>query len=334
MMSKNKNVFQREEITMSYYCDNWLFMNSSRLKKSSLAKYGMVIENHIKPYFGQWLPSEIMPEEINIFSQMLLNEKKLSSKTVRNILILFHSILSYIKKCQGEAFEQPEIIYPKGKKYPVRVLSEKEELQLTQFLFHEMEPCKFGIYLPLRTGMRLGEVCALRWRDISLETASISVCRTVQRLPQESDYPKSQGSKKTAEERYGIRTSLIVDTPKSDSSIRTIPLMQDIEILCRKFSCRKPSAYVLTGTEQCMDPRKLQRHMEKCTDACHMEGVHFHTLRHTFATRCVEAGFDMKTLSEILGHSNVATTMNLYVHPNLELKRENMNRLKVMVFPA
>ena len=65
-----------------------------------------------------------------------------------------------------------------------------------------------------------------------------------------------------------------------------------------------------------------------------MEGVHFHTLRHTFATRCVEAGFDMKTLSEILGHSNVATTMNLYVHPNLELKRENMNRLKVMVFPA
>lgn len=205
---------------------------------------------------------------------------------------------------------------------------------MTQFLLHEIEPCKFGIYLALRTGMRLGEICALRWRDISLETASISVCHTVQRLPQEPDYSEPQENENPAGKGHYIKTSLMVDTPKSDSSMRTIPLMQDIEALCKKFFCGKPSAYVLTGTEQCMDPRKLQRHMEKCTNACHMEGVHFHTLRHTFATRCVEAGFDMKTLSEILGHSNVATTMNLYVHPNLELKRENMSRLKVMVFPA
>ena len=205
---------------------------------------------------------------------------------------------------------------------------------MTQFLLHEMEPCKFGIYLALRTGMRLGEICALRWRDISLESSAISVRHTVQRLPQEPEYAEPREDGNFTEERYGIRTSLMLDSPKSDSSMRTIPLMQDIEVLCRRFSCRKPSAFILTGTEQCMDPRKLQRRLEKCTDACRIEGVHFHTLRHTFATRCVEAGFDMKTLSEILGHSNVGTTMNLYVHPNLELKRENMRRLKVMVFPA
>ena len=331
-MLKRENGFYRETAAMSYFCDNWLSLNSSRLKRSSYVKYSAEIENHIKPFFGKRLPREIVPEEINIFSRMLLEEKKLSPRTVHSILILLHSILSHIKKCQGEAFAEPEIIYPKGKKYPVRVLSKLEEMQLTQFLFHEMEPCKFGIYLALRTGMRLGEICALRWRDISLESSVICVCHTVQRLPQKEDYPELWDDKRLTAKRYGIKTSLTLGTPKSDSSMRIIPLMQDIEALCRKFPHRKPSAFILTGTEQCMDPRKLQRHLEKCADACCIEGVHFHTLRHTFATRCVEAGFDMKTLSEILGHSNVSTTMNLYVHPNLELKRKNMSRLKIMSF--
>lgn len=332
MMSKKETVFCREKAAVSYFCDNWLFMNSSRLKRSSFVKYSAEIENHIKPFFGQRRPCEIVPEEIHTFSRMLAEEKKLSPRTVHSILVLLHSILAYIKKCQGESFMEPEIIYPKTKRQSVRVLSEREELLLTEFLFQGMESCKFGIYLALRTGMRIGEICALRWCDISLESSAISVCHTVQRLPQE-DGPERSGRGKPVVDKGGIKTSLMLGTPKSDSSMRIIPLMEDIEILCRKFSYREPSAFILTGTEQCMDPRKLQRRLGKCTEACGMEGVHFHTLRHTFATRCIEAGFDMKTLSEILGHSNVATTMNLYVHPSLELKRENMSRLKVMAFP-
>lgn len=331
-MSGKEKAVCREKTVVSYFCDNWLSMNSSRLKRSSFVKYSGEIENHIKPFFGHRLPGEIAAEEIGVFSRMLLEEKKLSSGTVHSILILLHSILSYIKKCQGEAFEEPEIVYPKAKKRSARVLSEKEELRLTRLLFQKMEPCEFGIYLALRTGMRIGEICALRWCDISLESSLIFVRHTVQRLPRERGYPKPPDREELSARPCGIRTSLMLGTPKSDSSMRVIPLMQDVEALCRRFPHREPSAFILTGTGQCMDPRKLQRRLEKCAAACGMEGVHFHTLRHTFATRCVEAGFDMKSLSEILGHSNVATTMNLYVHPNLELKRENMNRLKVMVF--
>ena len=154
----------------------------------------------------------------------------------------------------------------------MRVLNENEEEILMKCLAREMNLDKFGIYLSLRTGMRIGEVCALRWRDI--------------------------------------------------------PLMPDIAKLCTRFYPGIPDAFVLTGTEQCMEPRKLQRRLKKYTEACKLKEVHFHTLRHTFATRCIEVGFDVKTLSEILGHSNVSVTLNQYVHPNMNLKRENMSRLK------
>lgn len=323
MLTESRNSFYDETAVVSYFCDNWLFMNSPRLKRSSFIKYSREIEKHIKPFFGEYMPCEILPEQINTFSRMLLDEKNLSPGTVHGILILLHSIFSYIKKCQGEAFKEPEIIYPKGKKRQVRVLGKEEEMKLVRFLFHEMESCKFGIYLALRTGMRIGEICALRWKDICMESSAIFIRHTVQRLPREEDCPELPED---------IRTSLMLGTPKSDSSMRIIPLMQDIEAICRKFPYRTPSAFILTGTSQCMEPRKLQRRLKKYTEECGIDGVHFHTLRHTFATRCVEAGFDMKTLSEILGHSNVATTMNLYVHPNLELKRKNMSRLRIRPF--
>ena len=123
----------------------------------------------------------------------------------------------------------------------------------------------------------------------------------------------------------------MIDSPKSDSSLRIIPLMPDLAVLCKRFSPGIPEAFILTGTDKCMDPRKLQRRLKNYMKECGIEGAHFHTLRHTFATRCVEAGFDVKTLSEILGHSNISITLNQYVHPNLDLKRENMSRLKTII---
>ena len=183
-----------------------------------------------------------------------------------------------------------EITYPKSFRKNTRVLDEKEETALVQLLAREMDACKFGVYLALRTGMRIGEICALRWCDISFEAAAISVCHTALRLPRGNACQADPNRSSAAAGDDGgalalSRTELVIGTPKSESSLRLIPLMPDIP-----------------------------------------------TLRHTFATRCVEAGFDVKTLSEILGHSNIGITMNLYVHPNLDLKRENMNRLKSL-FP-
>lgn len=322
---------------MACFCDRWLSANSARLKPSSRAKYRTDIENHIKPFFGEKLPGEILPEEIDGFTQSLLTGKGLSPKTVRSILTLFHSILSYTGKRSGGKLPDMEITYPKSFRKNTRVLDEKEESALVQLLAQEMDACKFGVYLALRTGMRIGEICALRWCDISFEAAAISVCHTALRLPRGNACQADPDRPSAAAGDDGgalalSRTELVIGTPKSESSLRLIPLMPDIATLCERFRPEEPEAFLLTGTDRCMDPRKLQRHLKKYLEECGIPEAHFHTLRHTFATRCVEAGFDVKTLSEILGHSNIGITMNLYVHPNLDLKRENMNRLKSL-FP-
>lgn len=309
---------------VAFFCDSWLSVNSARLKPSSAAKYRMDMENHIKPYFEGKLPCEIRPEEIEGFTRMLLTGKGLSPKTVRGILTLLRAVLSYMRKQSGENLPELEIAYPKESRKNARVLDKKEEAMLAMLLAQEMDSYKFGVYLALRTGMRIGEVCALRWRDISFESAAISVCQTVLRLPQ----------KQTDSETFrkdGFRTALVVGPPKSESSLRVIPLMPDIAALCERFRPEDPEAFLLTGTARCMDPRKLQRRLKRYLEECGIPEAHFHTLRHTFATRCVEAGFDVKTLSDILGHSNIGITMNLYVHPDLDLKRENMSRLKPMI---
>lgn len=306
---------EKEAYTFADYCEDWLTAKSSRLKASSCAKYRAEMDNHIKPYFNNKQPCEITVEEIDAFTQMLLYEKGLSTKTVRAVLTLFRSVFVYAEKKTGQKLQRPEFVYPKEHKRTARVLDEKEEETLMRFLAREINLDKFGIYLSLRTGMRIGEVCALRWRDISFSSNTISICNTVQRI-------------RNFEEGIPAKTQIFIGAPKSESSFRKIPLMPDIEKLCARFYKGMPEAFVLTGTEQCMEPRKLQRRLKKYTDACKLKEVHFHTLRHTFATRCVEVGFDVKTLSEILGHSNVSITLNQYVHPNMNLKRENMSRLK------
>ncbi len=305
---------QQEHAVFGYYCERWLAANKTRLKESSYQKYRSDIKNHIKPFWGECLPDEIVSEMVDRFTGMLLNEKHLSPKTVRDILTLFHSVFIYISRRTELKLRNLEIIYPKEHKKIIRVLNKQEEKILTLFLVKEMDLSKFGVYIALRTGMRIGEVCALRWCDISLQAETISVNHTVQRL-------------KNPDATACAKTAVILGTPKSDSSSRTIPLMQDIKLLCTRFFSNNPEAFVLTGTTHCMDPRQLQRRLKSYVLACDIKKVHFHTLRHTFATRCVEAGFDIKTLSEILGHSNVNITLNQYVHPDLNLKRENMSRL-------
>lgn len=306
------------ETTFAHYCDCWLISNKRRLKESSSAKYLADIKNHIIPFFGKRLPWEITSEETDLFIQLLLYEKNLSPKTVRNILALFHSVYVYAGRRSGRKLPELEIIYPRQQKKNIRVLDEGEEQRLLLFLAEEMDLCKFGVYLALRTGLRIGEVCALRWADISLKTHTISVTQTAQRI-------------QSFEAGNESKTQVVIGAPKTESSCRVIPLMPDLAALYVRFVSKDPKAFVLTGTRQCMEPRKLQRRLKDYMAQCQIPSVHFHTLRHTFATRCIEAGFDVKTLSEILGHSNITVTMNQYVHPNLEQKRENMSRLKTVI---
>lgn len=316
-MTNDVKNFQKDQ-KFADCCDNWFLSNSPRLKPSSCAKYQASIKNHIKPYFGNGPVSAVTAERIDAFTGMLLHEKKLSAKTVRDILVLLHSILLYVGRRTGQNTSNLEIIYPKRNRKQIRILNEQEEKSLLLYLADQMDLYKFGIYMALRTGLRIGELCALRWRDISMDDHTISVSYTAQRIRSTAE----AGSRKT---------EVILGTPKSDSSCRAIPLMPDLAALYSRFYCGNPNAFVLTGTLQCMEPRKLQRHLKTCMEKCGIPDVHFHTLRHTFATRCVEVGFDVKTLSEILGHANINITLEQYVHPDMNRKRENMSRLKNVI---
>ena len=166
--------------------------------------------------------------------------------------------------------------------------------------------------------MRIGEVCALRWENISIKDGIIKITSTMQRL---RDFDVNRTTK----------TKIIISDPKSDTSARIIPLSDFAIDLCKKFIPTSPTAFVLSGSaSEFIEPRTLQYKMERYTKDCGLDDVHFHTLRHTFATRCVEFGFEIKSLSEILGHSSPQITLERYVHSSLELKRDNMNKV-VMV---
>ena len=307
-------------------CDEWLQLKRNSIRESTYVKYGTIIEKHIKPGLGGCFTDTLSELLVEQFGYDLLHKEKLAPKTVRDILSLLRSILTYTER-QFPSMQPVSVTYPRENRKEMRVLSPEEQRRFTEYLLQDMDSCRFGMLLALLTGLRVGEICALRWSDISLSHRTISVRQTMQRL-KDTENVENTESQESGENR---KTKILTSAPKSNTSVRVIPLNRELTELCRKWKPLNPKAYVLTGEEKrYMEPRTLQYRMERYTKACGLEGVHFHTLRHSFATRCVEAGFEMKSLSEILGHSSPRITLERYVHSSLELKRENMDRLTLM----
>lgn len=296
-------------------CDEWLKLNRLKVKESTYVKYYAMIRNHIVPELGECFVSAITSFTVEGFSQHLLFEEELSPKTVKDILVLLRSILNYTQKSLGGTMADVEITYPKEVKKEMRVLTREEQKRFTEYLLTDMDRIRFGILLTLMTGLRIGEICALRWSDISLQEKVIRVGATMQRI-------------KNMDEQPARKTKIIISDPKSDASVRLIPLTDYAVELCRMFDARSADAFVLSGSpEYYVEPRVLQYKLAQFAKECGLEGVHYHTLRHSFATRCVELDFEIKSLSEILGHSSTKITLDRYVHTSMELKRNNMNKL-------
>lgn len=299
----------------SAYCDEWLLLKRSRIKESTYVKYEAILEKHIKPAFEKYEPEMISEVNVEQFAYELLHLKNLSAKTVRDILSVLHAVMDYAKR-RDPQMASIMISYPKEGHKERRVLSCEEQECFVKYLNTEMDTCKFGVFLALMTGLRLGEICALRWSDISLTEGTLHVRHTMQRL-KDTDAMRTR------------KTKVVISLPKSEQSIRVIPLNAELLGLCRKWKPEEEEAFVLTGKkDRYLEPRVVQYRMKHYTEMCGLEGVHFHTLRHSFATRCVEAGFEIKSLSEILGHSSTNITLGCYVHSSLELKRKNMEKLE------
>lgn len=301
----SKKIIEKE-ILLSSLSYEWLKVKSNSFKMSTYQKYKCVIEKYILTSFISLKPlTNITSADIAAFSQGLL-AKGLSSKTVNDILIVLNSLMKYAATIYS--IETTPIQYVKEQKKEMRVLTVSEQRNFEQYLKNDMDNFKFGVLFALYTGVRIGELCALQWKDIS--NGFVKIEKTMHRLKDEDG-----------------KTAVIIDTPKTENSYRTVPLPEFLNIYVEQRRDNSDKYVLSTDKYIIVEPRLMQIRFKKMTDDCGLNDVTFHTLRHTFATRCVECGFDIKTLSEILGHSDVKTTLNKYVHSSMELKKENMNKL-------
>ena len=302
--------------------DTWLGSKKIGLKKSSYVKYYNFINNHIKPSLGHYALSDINGAVLNSYIVEKHKTGKrdsaggLSEKTIRDVITLIKTVLRFAK---GEGLLSDvgitNLTFPHEKQKEMRVLTKDEQATLEKYLCAGMNASKLGILLCLYTGLRIGEICALKWSDIALDEHTLTVSRTMQRV-------------QTLDEDNPSKTEVLVTEPKSDCSTRTIPLPDCVLDTLKLFQPSCSNVYFLTGEAgRYIEPRIYENHFKSYIEGSGIKEANFHSTRHTFATRCVELGFEIKSLSVILGHANVNITLNRYVHPSFDLKQNNMDKL-------
>lgn len=305
-----------KDALFSEMSEMWLQSIQASVKESTWIKYRNILKCSIVPQLGSMKLSEIDYSVVSALCNNLMesggkNQSGLAAKTVADALSLTKTVIKYASRMKCMTDRTALDVSVKVKNAPLRVLSVQEQQILISELTEELDFTGLGIYICLFTGIRVGELCALTWDDISLENNMIHIHRTMQRIQ------ISDGKKKTA---------ILIAEPKSQCSIRDIPITGTLREKLIQQTVKE--GYVLTGNKnKYVEPRTMQNRFKAIVERCGIRDAHFHTLRHTFATRCIEVGFDVKSLSEILGHANVSITLNRYVHPSIELKQKNMDKL-------
>lgn len=295
------------------------------LKESSYAHYAELAENYIDPYVGGMHFEDLGSNSAGKYIAKLKTCGKtsgkggLSDKTIRDVCSLIKSIY-YFSAENGDCpsdMRFPRLTLSKPCRMKSQVLTLEHQKQLEAYLTANQNPENIGIILCLYTGMRIGEICALKWSDVDPDGCLINVNRTVLRI------------RNTEARGKQPKTVVVTGTPKTESSQRVIPVPQAIGKLLKKEGKQMPEEYfVATCSDKQMEPR---RYYEKYKQVLKRSGITadytFHALRHTYATRCIESGIDPKVVSELLGHSSVTITLNRYVHPTMELKKRSVERL-------
>lgn len=318
------NVPQRKStdspVLLKEVLQTWLKACKQKNKESTYVKYHHFIYSHIIPVLGDYPIDQLNRKIIQQFVERKLESGRmdgsggLSHKTVKDLLGVLQAAFHFFIEGSSKSILNFRGICPQEDFREIQVLEKEEQRKLETFLVKEMTVSKLGIYISLYTGLRLGEICALRWEDILLSEGIMRVRRTVQRI-------------QNIEAEHSPKTQLLVLPPKSRCSLREIPLPEFLLQKIKPFYL-KEGGYVLTSNrDKPMEPRTYQDRFQKYLRQSGIRSIHFHALRHTFATRCVEAGFEIKSLSEILGHANVNITLSRYVHSSRSLKKANMEKL-------
>ncbi len=317
-MKKNRNEKYFNEASRE-----WLYYKKLSIKLSTYDKYEVIVTNHLNQKFNDCVLSQFNEEMIINYFHELKEERNLSASTLKSIRYVLKSILEYAQEkyeSQVINFTHIKLAKPKNEFKTFTVL-QREKLE--KYCFNHYENITLVVLLALYGGFRIGEVTGLKWKDIDIDNGVIHVNRTIERL-RNSDESK-------------LKTKLMTLEPKTFFSKRIVPMpcfiIEYINEYMDIHECVNLEAYVFNNLESIPDPRCVQYNFKRICKTLNFN-INFHALRHEYATSCVKNNIDVKSLSEMLGHSSVSITLELYVHSNLEFKKNQINKLKKPSFIA
>lgn len=290
----------------------WKEYKRPYVKQSTMAAYVLILENHILPTFGE---DNSLPEQSVQAFVLHKIESGLSTKSVKDILIVLKMVMKFGVKKEWMTYYEWDIKYPPSSENKVLdVLSVTNHRKILNHIQSHFTFMGLGIYISLNTGLRIGEICALKWSDINVTDGILTVNRTIERIY------IIEGEKK--------HTELVINTPKTKNSCREIPMNKELLGMLKPLKkVVNDDYYILTNDERPTEPRTYRNYYKRLMEKLDIPKLKYHGLRHSFATRCIEVGCDYKTVSVLLGHSNISTTLNLYVHPNMEQKKRCIDKV-------
>lgn len=303
-------------ISFERVAHEWLEDVKPRVKESTFVNYEFLLKKHIIPYFSDQNMSALDVGDVGRFMReksangRLKRDGGLSNKYLRDIVSIVKSVSNFCEREYSVPDNIRNIKLPKVERQERRMPNSAEQKQLVKWLLSHISLPNLGILLAMYAGLRLGEICGLKWEDYDSVDETITISRTVLRI---------------IDNKGG--TKLYVGTPKSQNSARVIPLPSLLVKLLNKFRSEN-DFYIISGSCETPEPLKLRKIFKSILKENNIRDMRFHDLRHLFASNCVKMNFDIKSLSEILGHSNAAMTLNRYVHTSMDTKRMYMNRLK------
>jgi integrase len=312
-------VSAKEHYTFSEAACLWLKNSQLHLKGASAYRYENLLNSHILPTLGDQYIDQITGTDINAFLATKLvcgridGTGGLSPSYVRSIMLVIKAVFSYAAENRmciplQSRINKPQII---AKELPVLTQSDQKLLENT--CLTQINETKAGVLLSLYAGLRIGEICALEWEDLDFENRLIHVRKTVSRI---------SGSGKNME-----RSTLVITRPKTAASFRDIPICSWLIPTLQQLYAMRCSSFVASSHDAFVSPRTFDYRYHKLLRAAGVQSINYHALRHTFATRCIESGMDVKTLSELLGHTDASVTLNTYVHSSIERKRTQLELL-------
>ena len=327
-MNNEKNVRNTEKnnikisLTVKELLLIWIECILINIKKSTADTYMAIIDNHIIPSMGNMSVNMVSTEYLNKFTSEKINNGRLdgkgglSAKTVQNIVGVIKSAFKYAEKIYGIKNPAAFITMPKTQKKEIEVLSDLEVMKIKEYC--NKNPDYFTVIydLCLSTGIRIGELCALQCEDIDFENGILTIRKTIQRV-------------KNNDNSSDCKTKIIISSPKTKNSLRKIPLPEGLIKKLQEFVASKGEKDFIFSFDgkKPLDVRTVQKKFACILKKCKIRKVKFHILRHTMASKWANSNFDIKGLSEILGHSSVNITLSLYVHSSVETKRKHMNEL-------